>query len=54
MKKFNRKFKRFIGRLKKLKIGTRAMNLAMFLIGWFLVIGLSISMVQGFGIKTVV
>lgn len=54
MKKFNRNLKRFIGRLKKLKIGTHAMNLAMFIIGWFLVIAISISMVQGFGIKTVV
>lgn len=54
MKKFNRNLKRFIGRLKKLKIGTHAMNLAMFIIGWFLVITISISMVQGFGIKTVV
>jgi len=54
MKKFKRNYKRFIGRLKKLKIGTRAMNLSMFIIGWFIVIALAIAVVQGFGIKTVV
>ena len=54
MKKYRRKFKQFIGRIKKLKIGTRAMNLAMFIIGWFLVMGFAIALVQGFHIKTVV
>ena len=54
MKKYRRKFKQFIGRIKKLKIGTRAMNLAMLIIGWFLVIGFAIVLVQGFQIKTVV
>ena len=43
MKKYRRKFKQFVGRIRKLKIGTRAMNLAMFVIGWFLVIGLAIA-----------
>ena len=54
MKKYRRKFKQFIGRIKKLKIGTRAMNLAMLIIGWFLVVGFAIALVQGFQIKTVV
>ena len=54
MKKYRRKIKQFIGRIKKLKIGTRAMNLAMLIIGWFLVVGFAIALVQGFQIKTVV
>lgn len=54
MKKYRRKLKRFIGKVKKLKIGTKAMNIAMLVIGWFLVIGIAIALVQGFHIKTVV
>lgn len=54
MKTYKRKIKRYIGKIKKLNIGTRAVNLAMFIIGWFVVVAFAIALVQGFCIKTVV
>ena len=54
MKKFTRKLKRMTGKIKKLRIGTRAMNLAMFIIGWFLVVGIAVMYIQGFKMKTIV
>lgn len=54
MKKYRRKIKRFKGKLKKLNIGTRAANFAMFIIGWCVVVALAIALVRGFHIKTVV
>lgn len=54
MKKYKRKIKRFKGKLKKLNIGTHAANLAMFIIGWFVVVAFAVALVRGFCIKTVV
>lgn len=54
MKQVKRKWKRLKGKYKKLKIGTRAMNVGMFIIGWILVVALAIMYVQGFCMKTVV
>ncbi len=53
MKKVKRKWKRQINKIKKLRIGTHAVNLGMFIIGWFLVVGIAVMYVRGFGMKTI-
>ena len=40
--KVKRKWKRSIYKVKKLRIGAHAMNLGMFIIGWFLVVGIAV------------
>lgn len=52
--KVKRKWKRSINKVKKLRIGTRAVNLGMFIIGWFLVVGIAVMYVRGFGMKTII
>lgn len=54
MKKVKRKWKRQVNKIKKLRIGTHAMNLGMFIIGWFLVVGIAVMYVRGFGMKTII
>ena len=54
MKKAKRKWRRWLNKLKKLGIGTRAMNLGMFIIGWILVVFLAVAYVRGFGMKTII
>lgn len=54
MKKVKRKWTRKLNKLKKWGIGTRAVNLTMFIIGWLLVIGLAVLYVRGFGMKTII
>ena len=52
--KVKRKWKRSINKVKKLRIGTHAANLGMFIIGWFLVVGIAVMYVRGFGMKTII
>lgn len=54
MKRAKRKFRRKISQFKKLKIGTRAVNLAMFIIGWVIVIALAWLYVIGFRTETII
>ena len=54
MNKVKRKLKHKIHRFKNLKIGAKAMNLVMFVIGWFIVVLLAWGYVSGFGLKTIV
>ena len=54
MKRAKRKFRRKISQFKKLKIGTRAVNLAMFIIGWVIVIALAWLYVVGFRTETII
>jgi len=54
VKKVKRKWKRQVNKIKKLRIGTHAMNLGMFIIGWFLVVGIAVMYVRGFGMKTII
>lgn len=54
MKKLRRKWKRASKKLKKLGVGTRAVNLGMFIIGWLLVIFIAIMCIRGFGMKTII
>jgi signal peptidase I len=54
MNKAKRKWKRTVGRIKKLRIASRVMNLGMFIIGWFLVVGIAVLYVRGFGMKTII
>lgn len=52
--KVKRKWKRSIYKVRKLRIGAHAMNLGMFIIGWFLVVGIAVMYVRGFGMKTII
>ena len=52
--KVKRKWKRSVNKIKKFRIGTRAMNLGMFIIGWFLVVGIAVMYVRGFGMRTII
>ena len=54
MKKRKRRIRRKVSRFKKMKIGAKALNLGMFVIGWAIVVALAWLYVIGFRTETIV
>ena len=54
MRKYKRKWNRFVKKFKKTGFGNKAMNMTMFIVGWILIVFAAILYVKGFGLKTLI